>query len=356
MTARSSRVIAAAALTFLTLPVLAACAPAPEGSGSDATGESDFLACAVSGAGGWDDNSFNEQVRDGLEKAEADLGVTTIAFESGTSDDFVPGIDSLIDQDCNLIFSVGFDANEAANAAAAENPDIDFVSIDGFQTEESITNFKPVAYAMDESSYLAGYLAAAQSESHIVGTFGAVQNDAITSFMDGFYYGVQAWATENDTPTKVAGWDAGAQAGTFVGDFANQVQAKSIAQVQIDQGADILFPVAGPLFLAAAEAIRDNGDTAMLIGVDSDIAVTAPEFADIVLTSVEKRMTDAVVSIIDDASAGDFDAAPYVGDLENEATGLASFGDADADISDEVTAKLDEILAGIIDGSVSTRG
>lgn len=356
MTARPSRVIAAAALTLLTLPVLAACAPAPQGSGSDSAGDSEFLACAVSGAGGWDDNSFNEQVRDGLEKAEAELGVATIAFESGTSDDFVPGIDSLIEQDCNLIFSVGFDANEAANAAAAANPDIDFVSVDGFQTEESITNFKAVAYAMDESSYLAGYLAAAQSKTHTIGTFGAVQNDAITSFMDGYYYGAQAWAEENDTPTKVAGWDAGAQAGTFVGDFANQVQAKSIAQVQIDQGADILFPVAGPLFLAAAEAIRDNGDTAMLIGVDSDIAVTAPEFANIVLTSVEKRMTDAVVSIIDEASAGEFDAAPYVGDLANEATGLASFGAFEPDVDEATKARIDEIRAGIIQGDVATKG
>ncbi len=335
--------------------MLAACGQAPVGS--DETAESsDFLACAVSGAGGWNDNSFNEQVRDGLDRAEAELGVATIAFESDTSDDFAPGIASLIEEDCNLIFSVGFDANEGANAAAAANPDINFVSIDGFQTEESITNFKPVTYAMDESSYLAGYLAAGQSASHIVGTFGAVQNEAITSFMDGYYYGAQAWAEENDTPTKVAGWDAEAQTGTFVGDFANQVQAKSIAQVQIEQGADVLFPVAGPLFVAAAEAIRDNNNAGMLIGVDSDIAVTAPDFADIVLTSVEKRMTNAVVSIVEAAMAGDFDAAPYVGNLENEATGLAGFGQFESEVSDEAKAKLDELRTAIINGSLSTRG
>lgn len=360
MSARSTRATLVAASALLTLPLLAACSAAPSDAPASSSvgvaGTSDFLACAVSGAGGWNDNSFNQQVFDGLKQAESELGVQTIAFESQTTEDFAPGLDSLVSQGCNLIFSVGFDANEAANETAAANPDISFVSIDGFQTDDSLTNFKPVTYAMDQSSYLAGYLAAAQSKSHTIATFGAVQNDAITSFMDGYYYGAKAWSDESGTPTTVTGWDATTQTGTFVGDFANQVQAKAISQSQIDQGADILFPVAGPLFIAAGEAIRDNGDEASLIGVDSDIAVTSPDYADIVLTSVEKRMTNAVVSIIDEASKGSFDPTPYVGTLENDATGLAPFGAFDTAIPDTTKATLEELQQGIIDGTVDTKG
>lgn len=350
-TATAALAIAGGLVTALTL---SACgqAPSTEGSASSV----DFKACAVSGAGGWKDKSFNEQVYSGLEAAKDELGVETIAFESKTSDDFVPGISSLVDQGCDLIFSVGFDANDAVNDAATANPDIDFVTVDGFVKDDSVTNLKAVSYKMDQSSFLGGYVAAAHSTSHVIGTFGAIQNSAITDFMTGYYNGAQQWAKDNNTPTKVLGWDPATEAGVFVGDFENQVSAKTISSGQLNQGADVLFPVAGPLFAGAAEAISESGAEATFMGVDSDIAVTNPKYASITLTSVEKRMTKAVQAIIADAVEGQFDSEPYVGDLENEGTGLAPFHDFDSSVSNELKSRLDELTQQIISGELSTNG
>jgi len=66
-----------------------------------------------------------------------------------------------------------------------QDPDMNFVTIDGWSN--GATNLKPVNYAMNQSSYLAGYLAAAQSTTKVVGTYGGMQIPAVTDFMTGFY-------------------------------------------------------------------------------------------------------------------------------------------------------------------------
>ncbi|KAA9135407.1 BMP family lipoprotein [Microbacterium caowuchunii] len=345
----TSLALAPAALAL----VLAGCSAAPAETSSDAAG--DYLACAVSGAGGWNDKSFNEQVLAGLEQAEAELGVEVLPFESRTSDDFVPGLESLIDQGCDLVFSVGFDANEAVNAAAAANPGIDFVTVDGFAIDDTLPNLKPVAYDMVQSAFLGGYVAAAHSTTHTVATFGAVHNAAITDFMTGYANGAAFWADETGTPTTVLGWDPETKEGVFVGGFEDQIAAKNIAATQLDQGADVLFPVAGPLFAAVGAAIADTGTDAVFLGVDSDVAVTSPDYAPSVLVSVEKRMTDAVVAIIAEAAAGDFSSEAYLGDLDNGGTGLSAFHDFEESVSPELRDRLAQIAADIISGDIDPR-
>ncbi len=96
-----------------------------------------------------------------------------------------------------------------------------------------------------------------------------------------------------------------------------------------------------------------SGNDAVILGVDKDIAVTTPELADIVLTSVEKRMTQAVFDVISDlSSGGEFTIDAYIGTLENDGTALSDFDDFDDEVSDEIKAKLEELKAGIIDGSI----
>ena len=171
--------------------------------------------------------------------------------------------------------------------------------------------------------------------------------------MTGYYNGAKYYEMETGTPVTVVGWDPAAATGDFVGDFANTGVAKTISQGQLALGADVIFPVAGGLFTATAEAIREGGTNAVLLGVDKDIAVTQPELADITLTSVEKRMTQAVYDVIADlAGGGTFNTDAYVGTLENDGTALSAFGEFDSKVSDEIKAALETITAGIIDGSI----
>jgi basic membrane protein A len=323
-------------------------------TGCSATPSVDYLACAVSDEGSWNDKSFNESVMDGLKKAKTDLGVKIADAESDSAEAFAPNLQAMVDQGCDVTFAVGYNLIEAVNAAAVDNPDMNFVTIDG-EVKSGQTNLKAVNYAMEQSSYLAGYLAAAYSKTHVIGTYGGIPIPAVTAFMTGYYYGAKKFEADSGIETTVVGWDPSSQDGDFMGNFdANSGVSKTIAAAQIQEGADVIFPVAGFQFGAVKAAIEEAGVDAVMIGVDKNIAVTSPEYADLVLTSVEKRMTTAVFDIIKKYSAKDakFDGEVYMGTLENGGTGLSDFGAFDSEISQDIKDALAELEAGIIDGSI----
>ena len=353
---------AAFALLGASALVLSGCAAAPEETEATATATAtettepapsvDFLACAVSDEGSWNDKSFNESVYDGLVKAETEIGVQIAEAESNSAEDFAPNLQAMVDQSCDITFAVGFNPVADVNAAAASNPEVHFVTIDGWS--EGNANLKPVTYAMNQSSYLAGYVAAAYSTTKVIGTYGGLQIPAVTDFMDGFYYGAMAYANETGTAVTVVGWDPMAQTGDFIGDFTpNSGTSKAIAAAQVNAGADVIFPVGGDQFGAVSEAIKEAGVAGVMIGVDKDVALTSPEYAEFVLTSAEKRMTNAVYDIIAELSAGGaFNGEAYVGTLANGGTGLSPFYEFESKISDEVKARLAELEAGIIAGEI----
>ena len=312
----------------------------------------DFLACAVSDEGNWNDNSFNEAVYDGLTLAKDTLNVQVASAESAAVGDISPNLQAMVDEGCDVIFAIGFNGADPANLAADANPDVSMVTVDGYSAEQA--NLKVVGYKMNQSSYMAGYLAAAYSTSKVVGTYGGLQIPAVSDFMSGFYYGAKAYETETGTAVTVLGWDPMAETGSFWGSFApNDPTGKSIAASQLEQGADVLFPVGGDQFGAGSEAIKESGVDAVMIGVDKDIALTSPEYADYILTSAEKRMGEATFNIIEDyALNGNFSNETYVGDLANAGTDISPFYAFDDKISQDVKDRLAEIKQGIIDGTI----
>ena len=322
----------------------------------EAPAELDFLACAVSDEGSWEDASFNEAVYRGLLQAEDELGVQIRALESNTPEDFAPNVQATVDEGCDVIFGVGFALEEALKASAQENPDMVYVAVDGDNTVdgEPLANVKSVRYAMYESSYLAGYLSAAYSTTKTLGTYGGVQIPPVTDFMDGFYYGAMAYAADSGEEITVLGWDPMAGTGDFIGDFApNSATSKSIAASQVEQGADVIFPVGGDQFGAASEAISEAGIEGVMVGVDLDIAATSPQYAPFVLTSAEKRMTAATFDIISDlASGGEFSNETYLGTLANNGTDISPLYEFDDAVSQDVKDRLEELKQGIISGDV----
>lgn len=347
------RALAALATAGVAGIILAGCSAPPETDGADAGADgSDFLACAVSDEGSWNDKSFNEAAYGGLLKAKEDLGVEISDAESHSPEDFEPNLTAMVDASCDVIFGVGFNLVDPLHAAAKANPDSNFVTVDGYG-DPAITNLKAVEYATAESSYLAGYVSAAYSTTKVVGTYGGMNITAVTDFMVGFYNGAKAYEAETGTPVTVVGFDpADPDSGDYVGDFMNKEAAKSISAGQIEKGADVILPVAGGLFSATSEAINESGKDIVMLGVDKDVAATSPEYADQILTSIEKLMTQAVYDVVKETMEDGFNAEPYLGTLENDGTQLSPFGVFEDKIPAEVKTKLDELKAGIIDGSI----
>ncbi|MDF9875763.1 BMP family lipoprotein [Cellulosimicrobium cellulans] len=343
---RATQVTALAAVAAL---ALAACGAAPEddettgGGDNTAGGNSDFSACMVSDAGGFDDQSFNQAGSEGLEQAKAELGITATEVESSADTDYAPNIDNLVQQGCNLVIGVGFLLEDPIQAAAEANPDTNFALIDSSFSDADfnpveIDNAKPILFNTAEAAFLAGYLAAGMTETGTVATFGGIQIPSVAIFMDGFVDGVAKYNEDNGTEVKTLGWDKAAQTGSFTGDFENQANGQNLAQGFIDQGADIIMPVAGPVGLGAAAAAQSGG--AKIIWVDSDGFLTT-EYGDIIITSVMKQIGPAVFDTVSESVDGNFTNEPYVGTLENEGVGLAPFHD----FEDKVPAELQDMLA-----------
>ncbi|UYN82633.1 MAG: BMP family ABC transporter substrate-binding protein [Microcella sp.] len=329
--------------------VLAGCAAAPEAEAPEETEALDFLPCIVSDAGGWDDKSFNEAAYDGIEEAAGDLGVDFIAVESADENAYGPNVQNLVDQGCDLIVTVGFLLNEATATASAANPDINFAIIDDFVEGD---NVKPILFNTVEAAFLAGYAAASYSETGVVGTFGGIPIPPVTIFMDGFVQGVSHYNEVKGTSVQALGWDLDGQTGAFTGGFAPGTEALTTAQGLIDQNADVLLPVGGPIYFSAAEAIRDSGRSIALMGVDKDVFVSDPDIADLLLTSVLKNIAVAVYDVVTAAAGGNFDSSTYVGTLENGGVGLAPFHDFESSVDAELSGEIEALIAAIIAGEI----
>jgi basic membrane protein A and related proteins len=352
-TARTATMVGIAAL------VLAGCGSRPsdnadssqptESTSSAAPAEShpDFKACEVSDSGGFDDKSFNQTSLKGLTDAKTDLGIQTAQVESNSDSEYADNIDALVKQGCNEITTVGFLLGDATEAAAKANPKIDFSIVD-FGYEKPTKNLKGLTFNTAEPSYLAGYLAAAESKSGIVGTFGGLNIPTVSIFMEGFRQGIEKYNTDNNANVKLLGWNG--KDGSFLNTFDDKSKGQSVAEGMIQQGADIIFPVAGPAGLGGLQAAKDKGIHA--IWVDTDGCVSAAEYCDVLLTSVMKGMDVAVETAIKDSVDGTFNNKVYVGTLANNGVGLAPYHDADSTIEQSVKDKIDELKQQIIDGSL----
>ncbi|GAA1665990.1 BMP family ABC transporter substrate-binding protein [Citricoccus zhacaiensis] len=343
--------------------LLAGCGAAPEeaadgtASASDApavgTDNSDYTGCIVSDQGGFDDRSFNQSSHDGLMAAEEEFGISTNEAESTSPSDFTPNITSMLQANCDMIIGVGFLLGDTMKPIANDNPETHFMGVD-VTDPEFPDNVKRLIYDTAQGSFMAGYLAAGTSETGKVATYGGAEIPTVTIFMDGFAAGVEYYNEQKDAEVEVLGWNREAKTGSFTGDFENQAAGKTNTTNFINEGADIIMPVAGPVGLGTLDAVTEanaGGKEAKVIWVDSDGYETTDQ-GEVILTSVVKLMGQAVQDVIEADLADEFDGEPYVGTLENGGVALAPFHDFDAEVSDEMKAELEEIKAGIIDGSI----
>lgn len=325
---------------------------APESSSAAPAPEVRYKACMISDAGGFDDRSFNETAYAGIIAAEESQGIEVLTLESGSDADYQPNINQAIQEGCNMVVTVGFLLGDATDAAAQANPDVDFAIVD-YAYEAPSDNLKGLVFATEQSSFLAGYLAAGMTKSGVVGTYGGIPIPSVTAFMTGFYQGVQYYNEQKGTDVEVLGWDpTDVEKGTYAGGFEDQNKGKQIAKNFIQQGADIIFPVAGPVGLGtAAEAQAVDGVS--VIWVDTDGCISAEQYCDVFLTSVIKGLDVAVEASITSGVDGTFSNELYVGTLENGGTKLAPFNQFDDAVPAELEEELVTVAAGIIEGVIT---
>jgi basic membrane protein A len=309
-----------------------------------------ILACQVTDTGGIDDKSFNQTAFKGITDAvEAGYAVPESDYiESQADTDYGPNIQAWLDEGCDLIITVGFLLGTATQEAAAANPDQAFEIID-FAYDPEIPNVRGAVFGTTDAAFLAGYLAAAVSETGVVATYGGIQIPCgVTCFMDGFVYGVRYHNQEKGTDVQVLGWNPEEQTGTFTGDFENADNGRNVTQSFVDEGADVILPVAGPVGVGSAALAQELGNV-WVIGVDADWFETLPDYSDVILTSVLKGLDVAVFETIKDVAEGDFEGGTRLFTIAEDGVGIGAINEA---VPAELVAEVEAIKAGLSDGSI----
>ena len=335
-----------AGVTVLGL-VLAGCSTKPTDNSSSSSGSS-FKACMVTDTGGIDDRSFNAAAWAGMQKAQSDGKATVSYVQSKAETDYAPNIATLESQKCSYIVTVGGLMAQATTDAANKATSQHFANID---SPGNGKNIKGLQYNTAQAGFLAGYLAAGYSKTGKVATFGGLKIDPVTIYMDGFWEGVQYYNQVKNKSVQVLGWDEKAQNGSFAGSFTDQTSGGQITNNFINQGADVIFPVAGGTGLGGAAAAQSSGK-AVVIWVDTDGFTTAPQYASVFLSTAFKNIADSVTTAVEQASGGTFPTQDYVGTLANGGVGLSPFHDFDSKVDSTLKSELDQIKADIISGKI----
>lgn len=306
-----------------------------------------FKVGMVTDTGGVDDRSFNEVSWNGLQQASDELGFEATVLESQQQTDYATNLSQLVDQNYNMIVTVGFLLGEDTMTYAQDNPDTLFAIVD-FAYDEPPANLKGLTFDTDEAAFLAGYASAAMTQTGTVGMFGGLEIPTVTIFMDGYAAGVNYYNEQNGTDVQVLGRDL------FAGNFESTDDGRRIGEDLLSEGADIIMPVAGPVGLGTAAAVQDAANGAMLVGVDTDWCVSSEEFCPIMLTSVMKNIDVAVHDVTVKAFNGDTENwnEPYVGTLDNDGVAIAPFHEFENQVPEGLQSDLDNIRQMIIDGEI----
>jgi len=317
--------------------------------------------CLVTDLAGVDDRSFNASAWAGVQAA-VDAGFATddsFYLESADASDWQPNIDQFISQGCQHIVTVGFALGEVTAINAEANPDIIWTMVDNVLSDPEtfeplgLPNVRELMYQTDQAAFAAGYLSAGVSETGVLCTYGGANLPTVAIFMDGFTRGAAHYNEVKGTDVQVLGWDVDAYDGLFTGSFTDMDLARSTAESLFQENCDIIIPVGGAINLPAGDAINDSGINAAMVGVDADAYFAMDEqYQPVWLTTVEKAIAPLVTFAVQEQAEGSWTAGTFVGNLNNDAVGLAPFHDWDSAVSAELKAEVVQLLQDIKDGVI----
>ena len=294
-----------------------------------------------------DDQSFNQMAYAGLTRA---FDASLIAFPSvyqptgNTEPDYDAAIAQCVAAGNSLCVTVGFMMGNSTMNAAINNPSVHFAIADMTWDEPSYpANLRGMHFSVEEAAYLAGTLAGLMTETDKIGIVAGMSIPPVNDFALPYIYGAQ-WANHSVYSML-----------DYANDFSNEALGAALAQSQIDRGADVILGVGG---MMGNGAIRQAGlQSKYCIGVDVDAYYTVFESgtapgADYLLTSILKRIDNAVYDTIVAHVNDTFTSGTHIYDVENGGVGLAPYHYTEPDIPPEVISYLEDVAAGIADGSI----
>jgi basic membrane protein A len=285
------------------LTVLVGCSGEEAAQSSDKTVYN--VAYVVNGNLG--DKSFFDSAEAGLEELLAAGRITLNTIEmGGTEEDqasWLPTLYEVADSgEYDIIICGTYQMPDYLKEVATAYPDQKFAIYDDSTYVGQSPNVVNITYRQNDMGYLIGVFAASMTsqtsvaninDKKVVGFVGGMDSPVINDFLYGFLKGVQDTDPEVKVDTR------------YVNSYVDTATAKEMALSMInDNGADIIWGVAGLSGNGAAEAAAETGK-AWFIGVDSDQELTLPaDQRAVCLTSGLKNVGNSLVWLIDELDAG----------------------------------------------------
>lgn len=346
-------------------------APTPADTPAATPGETpaaDVRIGVVTDVGRLDDASFNQFSNQGAVDAADELGVDHRVIVTQEIADYRANIDTLISEGFNVIVTVGFLIGTATIEAAQDNPDVYFIGVDQFiciDTEGNpdptfacegsgdagtlLPNYQGVLFAEAEPGYLVGIIAAHISQSGVIGAVRGTDVPAVVAFNEGYTNGARS--VNPDITVLSVEADPNPEIG-----FDNPARGREIATQMIDQGADVIFQIAGNTGRGALEVACDR-DGVWGIGVDVDQHQSLPDLAGCIVTSAEKKLQQTVHSVIVSIARDEFEAGnvAYNAQSDPPGIGISPYHEHAGLISAEAQAAVDEAFAAMQRGELDPR-
>jgi basic membrane protein A len=286
---------------------------------------------------GLNDRGFNHLSYVGLLRAQRELGIQPTVYHSNASLDYLPNMTTMARKGFGLTVAVGYTEATAVDTAATNFPKSKFAIVDVDQTEEphKPPNLLGLLFREQETGYLVGYLAGLEEKRRpgpdVIGSVGGEKQPPVDRFIAGY----QAGAKAADPGIKVLNG--------YAQDFTDQTKCKQVALNQIEQGAGVIFQVAGGCGLGALDAAKEKHVWG--IGVDADQSFLGPY----ILTSAVKRVDTAVFLAIKSVVDGTFKGGNMVFGLKQNGVGL---GKISPKVPKSEVAAVNRVRAEIISGKI----
>ena len=301
--------------------------------------------------GGKNDRSFNAAAWEGVKRAQNDLDICLYDVEPGNPTSIEPAMRAFAEKNFDLIIGIGFAQGPIMQRVALNYPNIKFAIVDGVIFEEDgktpLKNVASLVFREHEGSYLVGMIAASKSKTGTLGFLGGMDIPLIHRFETGFAEGARSVNPNIKIIDNYVGVTDGA--------WNNPGKGKELALAQIEKGADVIFTAAGNSGLGAFDAVEQYGKNPQgeankfVIGVDSNQNGVKPGF---VLTSMVKRVDNAVYDVVNEVLNGKFEGGFHVFGLDKDGVAYAMDSNNKTLIPADVIQKVEESRTKIGSGEI----
>jgi len=293
--------------------------------------------------------SFNAAAWEGVKRAERELGVCLYDVEPGNPTSIEPAMRAFAERNFNLTIGVGFAQGPIMQKVALDYPQNKFAIVDGVIFENDgktpLKNVASLVFREHEGSYLVGMIAAAKSKSGVLGFLGGMDIPLIHRFAKGYQEGALSVNPNAKFLVNYVGVTDGA--------WNNPGRGKELALSQLEKDADVIFTAAGNSGLGAFDAVEQYGRNSageankFVIGVDSNQNMVKPGF---VLTSMVKRVDNAVYDVVKQILDGKFAGGFHVFGLDKDGVAYAMDANNDGLIPPDVIVRVEAARQKIVAG------